>query len=147
MAFLDDARQLAEQATRSIEQGLEQVRGRIDELQRQRQFNDLGRRLGLLVYRARRAGTQPDEAEVERICSEMAAIEATLPGGTAGPSDTAWPGGTAGPAPDATGPGDTAPGDAGPDATSTGTTGPDSPPTSGPPAGPPRGYSLDDLDS
>lgn len=147
MAFLDDARQLAEQATRSIEQGLEQVRGRIDVLQRQRQFNDLGRRLGLLVYRARRAGTQPDEAEVERISSEMAAIEATLPGGTAGD-----PGATA-TAPDATatapGSGTTGP-DAtttGPDATATGTTDPGSPPTAGPPAGPPRGYSLDDVDT
>jgi hypothetical protein len=136
MAFLDDARQLAEQATRSIEQGLEQVRGRIDELQRQRQFNDLGRRLGLLVYRARRAGAQLDEAEVERICSEMAAIEATLPGGTAGD-----PGATA------TAPGNTTPGSTGPDATATGTTDPGSPTTSGPPAGPPRGYSLDDVDT
>jgi hypothetical protein len=138
MAFLDDARQLAEQATRSIEQGLEQVRGRIDVLQRQRQFNDLGRRLGLLVYRARRAGTQPDEAEVERISSEMAAIEATLPGGTAGD-----PGATA-TAPGSTAPG---PGTTGPDATATGTTDPGGPPTSGPPAGPPRGYSLDDVDT
>jgi len=31
MAFLNDARQLAEQATRQIEQGLDQVRERIDE--------------------------------------------------------------------------------------------------------------------
>ncbi len=117
MAFLDEARLLAEQATRSIEQGVEQVRGRIDELQRQRRFNDLGRYLGLLVYRARRAGTQPDEAEVERVCTEMAAIEATLPGGTAaGAGPGAEPG-----------------------------AGPDNPPTSGPPAGPPRGYSLDDM--
>lgn len=138
MAFLDDARQLAEQATRSIEQGLEQVRGRMDVLQRQRQFNDLGRRLGLLVYRARRAGTQPDETEVERISLEMAAIEATLPGGTAGD-----PGATA-TAPDSTAPGS---GTTGPDATATGTTDPGSPPTSGPPAGPPRGYSLDDVDT
>src|SRR6266540_276400 len=126
MAFLDEARLLAEQATRSIEQGVEQVRGRIDELQRQRRFNDLGRYLGLLVYRARRAGTQPDEAEVERVCTEMAAIEATLPGGTAA---GAGPGADAGATAD--------PGAAGPDI-------PDGPTTSGPPAGPPRGYSLDD---
>ena len=121
MAFLDEARQLAEQATRSIEQGLDQVRERIDELQRQRRFNELGRALGLLVYRARRAGTAPDETEVERLCSEMAAIEATLSGGT--------PGGT------------------GPGPTATGTTRPeDRPSASGPPAGPPRGWSLDDVD-
>jgi hypothetical protein len=121
MAFLDEARQLAEQATRSIEQGLDQVRERIDELQRQRRFNELGRALGLLVYRARRAGTAPDEAEVERLCSEMAAIEATLSAGTAG------------------GPG--------PGPTATGTTLPeDTPSASGPPAGPPRGWSLDDVE-
>ena len=136
MAFLDDARQLAEQATRSIEQGLDQVRGRIDEVQRQRRLNDLARYLGLLVYRARRAGTQPDEIEVERVCSEMAAVEATLPGGPTPPG------------PGTTGPGTTRPDDTGatgPDATATGTTDPGSPPTSGPPAGPPRGYSLDDV--
>ncbi|HZD01203.1 MAG TPA: hypothetical protein VFA46_13760 [Actinomycetes bacterium] len=135
MAFLDEARQLAEQASRSIEQGLEQVRGRIDEVQRQRRFNDLGRYLGLLVYRARRAGTGPDETEVERICAEMAAIEATLPGGGGdGPGARTGPG--PGPQPgagSATDPG------------ATSTTGPDSRPTSGPPAGPPRGYSLDDV--
>ena len=116
MAFLDEARQLAEQATRSIEQGLDQVRERIDELQRQRRFNELGRALGLLVYRARRAGTAPDETEVERLCSEMAAIEAALSAGTPG------------------GPGT---GPTRPD---------DSPSASGPPAGPPRGWSLDDVD-
>jgi hypothetical protein len=136
MAFLDDARQLAEQATRSIEQGLDQVRGRIDELQKQRHLNDLARYLGLLVYRARRAGTQPDEIEVERVCSEMAAVEATLPGGPTPPGP-----GTSGTT--APGPGTT--GATGPDATATGTTDPGSPPTSGPPAGPPRGYSLDDV--
>jgi hypothetical protein len=135
MAFLDEARQLAEHATRSIEQGLDQVRVRIDELGRQRRFNDLGRHLGLLVYHARRAGTQPDEAEVERVCAEMAAIEATLPPGTAGAGPDAAP--AAGPEP---GPG--------PDAGTTGATGATGagdPPTSGPPAGPPRGYSLDDM--
>jgi hypothetical protein len=126
MAFLSEARQLAEQATRSIEQGLDQVRERIDELQRQRRFNELGRALGLLVYRARRGGTALDEAEVERLCSEMAAIEATLSGGT--------PGGTsAGP----TATGTTRPGD------SPSSSGPHA---SGPPAGPPRGWSLDDVD-
>jgi hypothetical protein len=117
MAFLDEARQLAEQATRSIEQGLDQVRERIDELQRQRRFNELGRQLGLLVYRARRAGGEPDQAEVERITAEMAAVEATLQhDGGRGPEQ--------GPGPDR---------------------GPGEPPTSGPPAGPPRGYSLDDV--
>ena len=135
MAFLDEARQLAEQATRSIEQGLDQVRVRVDELQRQRRFNELGRQLGLLVYRARRAGGALDETEVERLCSEMAAIEATLPAGTAGRR-----------AGTAHGPGPSAGADAGPGATATGTTSPGDPPTSGPPAGPPRGYSLDDVD-
>jgi hypothetical protein len=128
MAFLDEARQLAEQARGSIEQGLGQVRERIDELQRQRRFNDLGRHLGLLVYRARRAGTQPDEAEVERVCVEMAAIEASLPAGAAGTADPTGAGTV--PQPGA--------GAADPDV-------PDRPPTSGPPAGPPRGYSLDDV--
>jgi hypothetical protein len=145
MAFLDEARQLAEQATRSIEQGLDQVRGRIDELQKQRHLNDLARYLGLLVYRARRAGTQPDEIEVERVCSEMAAVEATLPGGPTPPGPG---GGTTAPGPGTTGPGTTRPDDTGatgPDTTATGTTDPGSPPTSGPPAGPPRGYSLDDV--
>jgi hypothetical protein len=139
MAFLDEARQLAEQATRSIEQGLDQVRGRIDELQRQRRFNDLARYLGLLVYRARRAGTEPDQAEVERVCTEMAAIEATLPGAAADAGAESGPG-----------PGAEPGAGRGPDATATGTTEPggpptSGPPTSGPPAGPPRGYSLDDV--
>src|SRR6266542_782111 len=85
MAFLNDARQLAEQATRSIEQGLDQVRERIDELQRQRRFNELGRQLGMLVYRSRRAATPLDEGEVERICAEMASIEATPDGAPGAP--------------------------------------------------------------
>jgi hypothetical protein len=136
MAFLDEARQLAEQARGSIEQGLEQVRERIDDLQRQRRFNDLGRQLGLLVYRARRAGTQPDEAEVERVCAEMAAIEATMPAGAGSAGGAAGAGAAAGPTGAGTGP--QPGGDAGPDI-------PDGPPVSGPPAGPPRGYSLDDV--
>jgi hypothetical protein len=78
MAFLDDARQLAEQATRQIEQGLDQVRGRIDELQQQRHFNQLARDLGLLVYRSRRGARPLDELEVERLSTEMASIEAAL---------------------------------------------------------------------
>src|SRR6266700_433887 len=89
MAFLNDARQLAEQATRQIEQGFDQVRERIDELQQQRHFNQLARDLGLLVYRSRRGGRPLDELEVERISAEMASIEAALasPGrpGPAGP--------------------------------------------------------------
>lgn len=78
MAFLDDARQLAEQATRQIDRGLDQVRGRIDELQQQRRFNQLARDIGLLVYRSRRGGRPLDELEVERISAEMASIEAAL---------------------------------------------------------------------
>jgi hypothetical protein len=78
MAFLDDARQLAEQATRQIEQGIDQVRERIDELQQQRRFNQLARDIGLLVYRSRRGGRPLDELEVERISTEMASIEAAL---------------------------------------------------------------------
>ena len=130
MAFLDEARLLAEQATRSIEQGVEQVRGRIDELQRQRRFNELGRQLGMLVYRSRRAATPLDEGEVERICAEMAPLEATPPGG----------GATTGPGTPATGPGAPATPDA------PGTSGPGAPgsPHGDPPA-PSGGYSLDDL--
>src|SRR6266508_4656503 len=78
MAFLDDARQLAEQATRQIDRGLDQVRERIDELQQQRRFNQLARDIGLLVYRSRRGGRPLDELEVERISAEMASIEAAL---------------------------------------------------------------------
>jgi hypothetical protein len=104
MAFLNDARQLAEQATRQIEQGLDQVRGRIDELQQQRRFNQLARDLGLLLYRSRHGGRPLDELEVERISAEVASIEAALasPGGgrSAGRGPGAGgqePGGTAGP--------------------------------------------------
>ncbi len=145
MAFLNDARQLAEQATRSIEQGLDQVRERIDELQRQRRFNELGRQLGMLVYRSRRAATPLDEGEVERICAEMASIEAT-PDGAGG----ATGGATTGPGTPATGPGAPAtpgaPGTpGGPDApgTSGGPGAPGSP--HGDPPAPSGGYSLDDL--
>ena len=135
MAFLNDARQLAEQATRSIEQGLDQVRERIDELQRQRRFNELGRQLGMLVYRSRRAATPLDEGEVERICAEMASLEATLPGSasgaTTGPSTPATPGASGTPGgPDAPG-------------TSGGPGAPGSP--HGDPPAPSGGYSLDDL--
>ena len=88
MAFLNDARQLAEQASRSIEQGLDQVRERIDDLQRQRRFNELSRELGLLVYRSRLQGAPLDEAEVQRITAEMASIE-TMPTAPPGPGPTA----------------------------------------------------------
>jgi hypothetical protein len=133
MAFLNDARQLAEQATRQIEQGLDQVRERIDELQQQRRFNQLARDLGLLVYRSRRGGGPLDELEVERIVTEMASIEATLasPGGGSGRGTAgAGPGGTG---PGGTGPGGTAPGPRQEDG-----------PQGGPPAAT-EGYSLDDV--
>ena len=127
MAFLNDARQLAGQATRQIEQGLDQVRERIDELQQQRRFNQLARDLGLLVYRSRRGGRPLDELEVERISAEMASIEAALanPGGGRG----------AGRGPGASGPGQS------------GTTegpGQEGGQQGGPPA-PAGGYSLDDV--
>ena len=128
MAFLDDARQLAEQASRQIEQGIEQVRGRIDELQQQRRFGQLARDLGLMVYRSRRGGAPLDELEVERITAEMAAIEASSPASSGG----GWPGGRQGPG----GPGDERPRTSGPDADEGGQ---DKPPA------PPGGYTLDDV--
>jgi hypothetical protein len=128
MAFLNDARQLAEQATRQIEQGLDQVRERIDELQQQRRFNQLARDLGLLLYRSRRGGAALDELEVERIAAEMAAIEASR-AASGGGRGGARPGpGTGGPGPRETtvGPGQEGGQQGGPPA----------------PAG---GYSLDDV--
>jgi hypothetical protein len=124
MAFLDDARQLAEQASRQIEQGIEQVRGRIDELQQQRRFNQLARDLGLMVYRSRRGGSPLDELEVERITTELATLE------EAASSGGGWPGGRSGPG---GGPRRQEP-EAGPD-----DGGQDRPPT------PPGGYTLDDV--
>lgn len=78
MAFLDDARAFAEQAQRALTQAVEQVSERIDELNRRRSFNELARQLGMLVYRARSAHQDPDPAEVTRLCSELAALEAEL---------------------------------------------------------------------
>jgi hypothetical protein len=130
MAFLDDARQLAEQASRQIEQGIEQVRERIDELQQQRRFGQLARDLGLMVYRSRRGGAPLDELEVERITAEMAAIEASAP--TSSGDD--WPGGRQGPGP--AGPGGERPRTTGPGADEGGQ---DKPPA------PPGGYTLDDV--
>jgi hypothetical protein len=132
MAFLDDARQLAEQASRQIEQGLEQVRGRIDELQQQRRFGQLARDLGLMVYRSRRGGAPLDELEVERITAEMATIEASTPASSGG----GWPGGRQGPGPGPGGPGGERPRTTGPD---TDEGGQDKPPA------PPGGYTLDDV--
>ncbi|HEX8857770.1 MAG TPA: hypothetical protein VGC06_01525 [Actinomycetes bacterium] len=136
MAFLDDARQLAEQASRQIEQGIEQVRERIDGLQQQRRFGQLARDLGLMVYRSRRGGAPLDELEVERITAEMAAIEASSPASSGG----GWPGGRQGPGP---GPG---PGPGGPGGERPRTTGPDGDEggQDKPPA-PPGGYTLDDI--
>jgi hypothetical protein len=124
MAFLDDARQLAEQASRQIEQGIGQVRERIDELQQQRRFNQLARDLGLMVYRSRRGGAPLDELEVERITTELAALE------QAASSGGGWPGGREGPS---SGPGRQGPQAGGDDG------GQDRPPT------PPGGYTLDDV--
>jgi hypothetical protein len=126
MAFLNDAKQLAEQASRSIEQGLDQVRERIDELQRQRRFNELSRELGTLLYRSRLRGTPLDEAEVQRITAEMASIE-TMPTSSPAP---AGPAGRTGP----TGPGGTSR-----DQRDQGTGGPTDPPAQS------GGYSLDDV--
>lgn len=126
MAFLDEARQLAEQATRQIDRGLDQVRERIDELQQQRRFNQLARDIGLLVYRSRRGGRPLDELEVERISTEMASIEAAL----------AHPGR---PGPGTRGPG---PGGRGPSGAGGTTEGPGQ--EGGPPATT-EGYSLDDV--
>ena len=127
MAFLDDARQLAEQATRQIDRGFDQVRERIDELQQQRRFNQLARDIGLLVYRSRRGGRPLDELEVERVSAEMASIEAALasPGrhGPGGEPGAGGPG-TSGP-----GPGGTA----------------ENPRQEGDPPASTEGYSLDDV--
>jgi hypothetical protein len=146
MAFLNDAKQLAEQASRSIEQGLDQVRERIDDLQRQRRFNELARELGLLVYRSRLRGGPLDDAEVQRITAEMAAIE-TMPTAPPGPSGPSGPSGAAGPGGDAGGP----TGQEGP----TGQAGPTGPTGQTGQGGPPSerrdgrdqggGYSLDDV--
>jgi hypothetical protein len=130
MAFLDDARQLAQQASRQIEQGIEQVRERIDELQQQRRFGQLARDLGLMVYRSRRGGAPLDELEVERITAEMAAIEASSPASSGG----GWPGGRQGPGPG--GPGGERPRTTGPDGDEGG---------QGKPPAPPGGYTLDDI--
>ncbi|HEX8927443.1 MAG TPA: hypothetical protein VGA45_00895 [Actinomycetota bacterium] len=130
MAFLDDARQLAEQASRQIEQGIEQVRGRIDELQQQRRFGQLARDLGLMVYRSRRGGAPLDELEVERITAEMATIEASAPASSGG-----WPGGRQGPGPGGPGGGER-PRTTGPDEDEGG---------QGKPPAPPGGYTLDDI--
>jgi hypothetical protein len=77
MAFRDDARAFAEQAQRAIGQGLEQVQERVEELRRRRQFNDLARQLGLLVYRGRRQGGV-DEVAVARLAARMAELEEEL---------------------------------------------------------------------
>jgi hypothetical protein len=77
MAFRDDARAFAEQAQRAIGQGLEQVQERVEELRRRRQFNDLARQLGLLVYRGRRHGGV-DEVAVARLAARMAELEDEL---------------------------------------------------------------------
>ncbi|HZD74781.1 MAG TPA: hypothetical protein VE776_13020 [Actinomycetota bacterium] len=127
MAFLDDARQLAEQATRQIEQGLDQVRERIDELQQQRRFNQLARDLGLLMYRSRRGGRPLDELEVERISTEMASIESAL----ANPHRGA--------------PGPERPGAGGPEGPGAGGPGPAGPREEGGPPAQTGGYSLDDV--
>lgn len=124
MAFLDDARQLAEQASRQIEQGIEQVRERIDELQSQRRFNQLARDLGLMVYRSRRGGSPLDELEVERITTELATLE------EAASSAGGWPGGRRGPG---SGPGQQGPDSGGDDG------------GQGRPPAPPGGYTLDDA--
>jgi len=129
MAFLDDARQLAEQASRQIEQGIEQVRERIDELQQQRRFGQLARDLGLMVYRSRRGGAPLDELEVERIAAEMATIEASAP------ASSGWPGGRQGPGPGGPGGGER-PRTTGPDEDEGG---------QGKPPAPPGGYTLDDI--
>jgi hypothetical protein len=77
MALVDDVRNLAEQAQRSLEQGAKQMQDRVDDLRRRRRFNELARQLGRAVYQGRRRGG-PDEAEVERLCAEMAAVEAEI---------------------------------------------------------------------
>src|SRR5262245_44263385 len=127
MAFLNDARQFAEQATRQIEQGLEQVRERIDELQQQRRFNQLARDLGLLIYRSRRGGRPLDELEVERISTEMTSIEAALANPGGGRGGGRGPGASGrGPGPTTAGPGQEGGQQGGPPATT-------------------GGYSLDDV--
>ncbi|HEV8650946.1 MAG TPA: hypothetical protein VG276_16500 [Actinomycetes bacterium] len=77
MALVDDVRNLAEQAQRSLEQGAQQVQDRLDGLRRRRRFNELARQLGRAVYQARKHD-QADGAEVERLCAQMAAVEAEI---------------------------------------------------------------------
>ncbi len=77
MALVDDVRNLAEQAQRSLEQGAQQVQERLDDLRRRRRFNELARQLGQAVYQTRKHD-RADGPEVERLCAEMAAVEAEI---------------------------------------------------------------------
>jgi len=81
MALVDDVRNLAERAQRSLEQGAQQVQDRLDDLRRRRRFNELARQLGRAVYQARkhdRTDGAEDGAEVERLCAQMAEVEAEI---------------------------------------------------------------------
>jgi hypothetical protein len=99
MAIADDVRNLADQLQALLGQGTRQVQERLDDLRRRRRFDELAGQLGRVVYRARGQGRSDEaevEAEVERLCAQLAAVEAEIAAAAAAePDGPAPPGGPA----------------------------------------------------
>jgi ABC-type phosphate transport system auxiliary subunit len=95
MAIADDVRNLADQLQTLLGQGTRQVQQRLDDLRRRRRFDELAGQLGRVVYRARdqgRTGEAEVEAEVERLCRQLAAVEAEIAAAAAAAADPDSPG-------------------------------------------------------
>jgi hypothetical protein len=95
MAIADDVRNLADQLQALLGQGTRQVQERLDDLRRRRRFDELAGQLGRVVYRARsqrRTDEAEVEAEVERLCAQLAAVEAEIAAAAAAPDGPGPPG-------------------------------------------------------
>jgi hypothetical protein len=77
-SFFDRVRDAANDLGQQAQRGIDQGQAKLDEGRVRRESDDLAKQLGYLVHRARIEGTEPDQAEVERLSAQLAAREDEL---------------------------------------------------------------------
>src|SRR3954464_3614553 len=77
-SFFDRVRDAATDLSQQAQRGIDQGQAKLDEGRVRRESDDLAKQLGYLVHRARVEGTEPDQAEVERLSAQLATWDEEL---------------------------------------------------------------------
>jgi hypothetical protein len=77
-SFFDRVRDAATDLSQQAQRGIDQGQAKLDEGRVRRESDDLAKQLGYLVHRARVEGTEPDQAEIERLSAQLATWDAEL---------------------------------------------------------------------